>query len=138
MKTCKKCNQTLPLASFSKGQGSFKKLNDCKACDSKRRNDYHANLSDEKRAKHKIRQKMYDYTVKYGLPEELARQLTISREGDCAICTETRLLVVDHCHTTGLVRGLICAKCNSILGYAKDSVATLENAIRYLKESSNV
>lgn len=41
---------------------------------------------------------------------------------------------VDHCHKTGLVRGLLCSKCNILLGHASDSVAILEKAILYLKE----
>jgi len=40
---------------------------------------------------------------------------------------------IDHCHNSGKVRGLLCSFCNSLLGYAKDSIETLESAIRYLK-----
>lgn len=34
----------------------------------------------------------------------------------CAICKKGRKLVVDHDHTTGEIRGLLCARCNGILG----------------------
>jgi len=44
-------------------------------------------------------------------------------------------LYVDHNHTTGEVRGLLCGKCNSVLGFAKDSVETLTNLIRYLRNN---
>jgi hypothetical protein len=65
--------------------------------------------------------------------------------GVCAICKEeeTRIirksgipkaLSVDHCHTTGKIRGLLCFKCNSSIGKLKDSIELLQNAINYLKE----
>lgn len=44
-------------------------------------------------------------------------------------------LAVDHCHSTGKVRGLLCDRCNHILGLAKDSKTLLLNAIAYLGDS---
>lgn len=41
-------------------------------------------------------------------------------------------LAVDHCHDTGKVRGLLCDRCNHLLGLAKDSKNLLLNAIKYL------
>ena len=49
------------------------------------------------------------------------------REGE--ICR----LVVDHCHSTMQVRGLLCHSCNLMIGYSKDSIEILQAAIRYLK-----
>lgn len=42
-------------------------------------------------------------------------------------------LVVDHCHTTGEVRGLLCHNCNRALGLLKDDTEVLTRAIDYLK-----
>lgn len=75
--------------------------------------------------------KKYDLT-----PEEYDRILE-SQKCMCAICgiDESKLkrrLFVDHDHATGKVRGLLCSNCNFVLGYAKDSKATLRNAIDYL------
>jgi hypothetical protein len=55
----------------------------------------------------------------------------------CAICLtpETKLsksLELDHDHTTGLVRGLLCHSCNLVLGKIKDSKHWLRNAIQYV------
>ena len=40
---------------------------------------------------------------------------------------------IDHCHTTGKVRGILCDLCNKGLGQFKDNITNLENAIVYLK-----
>jgi len=40
---------------------------------------------------------------------------------------------VDHSHTTGKVRGLLCSCCNTLLGMAKDNITILQNAIKYLQ-----
>ena len=63
--------------------------------------------------------------------------------GKCAICggLETRQLYgkivplsVDHCHQTGKLRGLLCSKCNAMIGLAKDDPLVLEKAIKFLRE----
>ena len=42
---------------------------------------------------------------------------------------------VDHCHETGNIRGVLCDTCNKLLGYAKDDVGVLAEAIKYLTKS---
>lgn len=76
--------------------------------------------------------------------EDYKRMLD-SQNGVCAICLseETRKspnggtmhLAVDHCHTTGKIRGLLCWNCNTSLGKFKDSTENLARAIEYLKKS---
>ncbi|KKM72361.1 hypothetical protein LCGC14_1421320, partial [marine sediment metagenome] len=39
---------------------------------------------------------------------------------------------VDHCHKTGIVRGLLCKSCNLTLGFVKDDVDLLQGLINYL------
>ena len=60
----------------------------------------------------------------------------------CAICgkenfamgaSHTGLLVVDHDHTTGKVRGLLCHNCNRALGLLRDSSQNLHKALSYLE-----
>lgn len=58
------------------------------------------------------------------------------QQAKCAIC-DTKPdkypgLVVDHCHTTGKVRGLLCTKCNLGLGHFKDNKEALAKAALYL------
>ena len=63
-----------------------------------------------------------------------------SQNNKCAICEEDffiaskRGIFIDHCHTTGITRKLLCLRCNTILGMSKDNVNILNNAIKYLKE----
>jgi hypothetical protein len=59
--------------------------------------------------------------------------------GRCGIC-RTRLnskrykaFAVDHCHTTGKIRGLLCTQCNTGLGLFKDDPVRLEKAIEWTK-----
>lgn len=52
----------------------------------------------------------------------------------CEICGSTDRLVIDHNHDTMKVRGKICHGCNVAIGMARESIATLEGIIDYLKE----
>lgn len=52
----------------------------------------------------------------------------------CAICKSEDQLAVDHCHTTGKVRGVLCRVCNSVVGLMKESVLLTEGLLRYMKE----
>ena len=49
---------------------------------------------------------------------------------DTKICSKCK---VDHNHSTGEVRGLLCARCNTAMGLFGDSLSLMENAINYLK-----
>lgn len=55
----------------------------------------------------------------------------------CMICSKafdgTKHKHIDHCHVTGVVRGVLCVNCNVGLGNFKDNIPVLENAIRYLE-----
>jgi hypothetical protein len=42
--------------------------------------------------------------------------------------------VVDHCHTSGKTRGILCGKCNLMLGKAEDNIGYLKSAIKYLEK----
>lgn len=73
---------------------------------------------------------------KYGLkPGEYDRMLE-QQGGGCAICknpcARERRLSVDHCHSTGRVRGLLCQNCNAAIGMLKEDVALFFRAVEYL------
>jgi hypothetical protein len=81
---------------------------------------------------------------KYGLSESQFTELRVLQNDRCPICkTPFSLLLdrpgertkihVDHCHRTGKIRGLICDKCNLLLGCANESATLLRMAQRYLE-----
>lgn len=70
---------------------------------------------------------------KYGLSLEQLEQMKLDQGGACAICARVLPLVVDHNHTTGAVRGLLCVVCNQAIGMLQESQSVLENAKNYLK-----
>lgn len=71
----------------------------------------------------------------YGLSAEAFSALVAAQGGACAICgsVPTKSLCVDHCHTTGQVRGLLCFQCNAAIGLLKDSAEALRAAAVYLE-----
>ncbi len=60
------------------------------------------------------------FKTKYGITLEDYENMFQSQNGVCKICKNKcstgKNLAVDHCHETGKVRGLLCAKCNVNLG----------------------
>ena len=82
---------------------------------------------------------------KFGITLEQYNKMFESQRGVCVICRKPetkrsnkgiglRMLAVDHNHKTGQVRGLLCDKCNLMLGLANDNVTILLNAANYLEE----
>jgi hypothetical protein len=61
-----------------------------------------------------------------------------AQHGQCKICNTFKMnrgrgrLVIDHCHSTGDVRGLLCHSCNVGLGFFRDNPKFLESAATYL------
>ena len=86
------------------------------------------------RAKAKMRE--WTLRVRYGLTEESRALLLLGQDGKCKICSKDltgKKSVIDHNHTTGKVRGILCHLCNSWLGVAKDNPAVAMRAARYLE-----
>ena len=72
--------------------------------------------------------------AKYGLAQDDFDQLFVAQNNACAICKTTEASwCVDHCHSTGKVRGILCNHCNTGLGMFKDAEASLTNALHYLR-----
>lgn len=79
------------------------------------------------------------HTIKtYGIDKLEYAKMVLQQHGTCGICginkCYNRAWSVDHDHNTGEVRGLLCHKCNLMLGYAKDDIKILEAGIKYLTE----
>lgn len=75
----------------------------------------------------------------YGLSPEQYQDLLRRQNGVCRICFQVdatgQILSVDHDHSTGIVRGLLCSACNKGLGFFRDSITRLSAAQRYLIET---
>lgn len=70
---------------------------------------------------------------RYGITLEKYNEMMERCGGRCEVCQrDTKRLHVDHDHTTGFVRGLLCQGCNFSIGYAYDSPQTLRAAADYI------
>ena len=91
-------------------------------------------------AKHTIQNYKSQLKQRFGMTLEDYDRMLMEQNGKCFICdvhhTEAvrGKLNVDHCHTSGKVRGLLCFNCNTALGKFKDDIELLEKAIAYLKK----
>ena len=83
----------------------------------------------------------------YGITWQQYTDMLEQQQHVCAICGgegfvmkehHKMKLVVDHCHTTGVVRGLLCHNCNRALGLLKDSRESLTNAMHYLSGATTI
>ena len=137
MKTCKDCKETKSWDAFRKRKNSPDgHEHSCKECTQQRQ--YAAVI--KKWGSWGAR----NCFLNYGITIE-ERDKMLKEQGGCAICgtsisfghTGTDGAVVDHCHTGGHVRGILCTGCNKALGLVKDSTDTLQSAIKYLNEGKD-
>lgn len=76
----------------------------------------------------------------YGFGIDRKREMLSAQGERCEICgcaLELSKAHVDHCHATSVIRGILCTRCNSLLGMARDSSETLQRAIAYLGRHSS-
>jgi len=79
----------------------------------------------------------------YGMDFKQYEEMLFAQDGKCAICKaepptnqhKTRLNI-DHDHSTGAIRGLLCDCCNRALGLMRDNTDLLQKAIQYLTKHS--
>ena len=72
---------------------------------------------------------------RYGLTDEQYQNMKIEQGGKCAICGKQKMLVIDHSHESGEVRGLLCTGCNVGIGLLQDSAELLKKAASYLTKT---
>ena len=129
MKDCCVCKETKELSDFSFIRG--KPYSRCKACDRARKKKERV-LRDHSQVdrKHWLKKA-------YGLTPEQYIEMFDAAKGRCEICSihQAELdyhLVVDHCHTTGHVRGLLCKRCNSAIGLLDEDQKRFDKCKEYL------
>lgn len=87
------------------------------------------------------------YKRNYGIDERTYKQMKETQNNQCAICGSegfiigrnghTERLCVDHCHSSGRVRALLCHNCNRGLGIFQDNIDNLKEAIKYLEKHND-
>lgn len=124
------------LCACGKTLGHGNKTGLCQQCAYRARAD-RSTRTPEQRERARIRALKYSY----GLTLDDYRALLERQQHKCAICgidlddAEARTICVDHCHATGKVRGLLCVRCNTGIGYMKDDPARLRAAADYLERA---
>ena len=162
IKTCTKCKKLLPLENFhisKKTRDGLKcRCKNCRSEDAKFDRNKNKEKYLKKEAQRRIRnkesirlsrrkyhQKTKDKRFAYRLEQVYGITITdydnmyLDQNESCAVCFIEqdklhRRLCVDHCHTSGKVRGLLCDKCNRMLGQINDKIKVLKSAINYLKK----
>lgn len=129
-KECTSCKETKSVEDYHKaasrkdGRTSF-----CKECNNQRNKEWREKNKDKRR----ITQRNYQLKMLYDIDLEDYQNILDRQENLCACCGTKGKLVVDHCHRTGKVRGLLCWTCNTGLGKLGDTEEGLERALRYLR-----
>ena len=129
---CSKCKTLKPIEEFSVsevGRRAGKPYPRCKKCRS--------HYQKEKKARDPSLYDRVEWPSKikrlYGITPKDYDDMLRAQGGVCAICKSDKpgggkgRFMIDHCHTTKVVRGLLCQPCNRAIGMLKDSP---ENAVR--------
>lgn len=103
----------------------------CRSCARLRQKKSRAGRKEQ----HALWSKINRLKKEYGLSLTAHDAMLSQQNGRCKICYEASPLVVDHCHKTGKVRGLLCEPCNRGLGHFKDEPRRLIAAKMYLEQS---
>lgn len=123
-KECSRCTRYLFWEDFSTNPShSDKYHNECKQCSRER-----GKIRTEK-------DPFWQRSRAYGITEQQYLDMIEAQGGVCAICKrDMKRPQIDHCHTTGKVRGVLCSACNGALGKFQDNPEILKVAIEYLRK----
>jgi hypothetical protein len=132
MKNCTKCRENLELKCFNKDKRAKDGLHSsCRKCHDLCVRNWQSKNQD----------KIKDTTLKrkYGISLVDYNKMLELQNNSCYVCKIKqkdfkKMLYVDHCHTTGDVRKLLCETCNLTLGKVKENIEILQNLIDYIKE----
>lgn len=146
-KRCTHCKEVLPQEQFHKAKAFHDGLSRrCKKCAYefheawRQRNKVQAAANAKRwRANNKERSDDHSRKQNYGIPLGTYARMLAQQNGKCAICEATEgggrgAFHVDHDHSSGKVRGLLCEACNLGLGKFRDRADVLASAIKYLAE----
>lgn len=131
-KRCKKCLKIKPSLEFFTilKRDHLQLFPYCKLCCSR--------LNKEKRKRNKhintLRDKVYRLRNQYRMTFSEFEEMRIKQKSRCLICQGILFRPhIDHNHSTGKIRGLLCGQCNVGIGFFKEDAAILRRAIKYIK-----
>lgn len=147
IKRCSKCKIEKETTEFYKrrdrAECSVRSM--CKSCckpvfDNLPRKKDSELVGESKNRRKKVHRKS-NLKRKFGMSIEDYDKMLNAQGGCCAICNSTEAkgkhnanFMIDHCHTTEKIRGLLCNDCNLTLGKIGDNVEVLEKMIAYLRK----
>jgi hypothetical protein len=129
-RACNECGETKALEDFPKDKrGAAGRKRVCKSCTASYVKDWASKNNDRVRSN----QRAAFVRRKYGEAGVAVLNRILAGEA-CEVCGEVReRMAIDHCHTTGKVRGLLCSNCNTALGLTGENVDRLRTLIKYLE-----
>ena len=138
-KVCNKCSIVKPIDDYyvkkigKKGQKLYQGI--CKKCLNAHNLKKYHNESKEQRERRKLLNSHAHMKRKYGLTTEQFSAMITEQDNRCKICTcEMEDPQIDHNHSTGKIRGLLCKPCNMSLGLLKEDINSLYNMISYIND----
>jgi hypothetical protein len=149
MKLCLECLEKKPETEFYRQKNPTNphyRRAKCKICCNKVHSEYVRVWKQEINARRSAQnredntqQSAWKLKQLYKISIQDYQMLFDAQNGLCKICgnpqmSQKRRLDVDHCHTTGRIRGLLCIRCNRGIGLLRDNTEVLASAIRYLQE----
>lgn len=133
-KVCGRCNLPKLLKEFGTHKnriGTYIYNSYCNLCMGKSSNGYNLGAGRSKKNERSVKSSKYS---KYGLSQAEYEELLHAQDFKCASCKkELQEKFVDHDHITGEVRGILCRRCNTIIGFADDDIQVLQDNINYLR-----
>lgn len=135
IKTCSACKAALPLELFGVASGYRDgRRGQCNPCRTKKQTERLRANPDKRRNSQQIRTN--DLRQRYGLSVDDYSRMKAAQGGRCRICDRpSSPLVVDHCHESGHVRGLLCRRCNFALGAVGDNLDGIARFVAYLQHA---
>jgi hypothetical protein len=149
LKVCTKCRHSKPTSAFKMYPTRPMLRARCHECEveyfrASSKTEWRRETDRAFKARNKVRLRWanYEYRIKgkYGIDSEDWARMYEAQDGRCLGCDERlvfRETHVDHCHKTLVVRGLLCADCNLVLGCVADSSDTLRRLAEYLDANEN-
>lgn len=142
MKKCTKCNENKPLTAF----GKHKRHKDglrfrCKECEKVDTKNKRKESLEQDYLGTRLKERASNLKRVFGMSLKEYDEKLLLQDSVCKICKEKcksgRRLAVDHDHSSGQIRDLLCTNCNQGLGKFQDNPELLEKAAEYLKRWQN-